>query len=503
MKKLLLLICAILFSVASFAESVEIDGIYYILDKSTGKAATTYSPNKYKGDVVIPESVEYNETKYAVSSIGSDTFTNCSELTSIKLPSSITSIGEYAFAYCESLSSIDIPNGVDSISSYVFHYCNGLTSITIPNSVVKIGDHAFESCKSLSTIDIPNSVTTIGQSAFKNCSFNSLTIPESITSIGSSAFSKCSIGSIHTPDLKSWCNIKFARGNYSNPLSVAHHLYLNNDEILELEIPEGVKSLDGTFDGAQYISSVTLPESLDSIGAYAFRECKLIENISLPNNVKSIGKGAFYGCDRLESIEIPNIVSYIGENAFAHCYSLSSIVLPDGLISIDRNAFKDCTGLSTISIPNSVTTIGESAFWGCTGLFDITIGKSVSMIDNTAFFYVGISSLNSSRTEKEFVVNCYAETVPATALNAFNDSPISSGKLFVNDNSVESYKTTAPWSSFGQIQGFNEASKVESLSVDSPTFDKYDLRGNAIGKSHKGISIIKPKKGKAKKVLVK
>ncbi len=502
MKKLLLLFCAIIISVASYAETVEIDGIYYILDKNTGKAATTYSSKKYSGDVVIPELFEYDGTNYVVSSIGSESFTNCRELTSIKLPSSINSIGEYAFAYCESLTSIDIPNGVDSICNHVFYSCKGLKSITIPNSVISIGDYAFESCKSLSTINLPNSVSTLGKYSFKNCSFSSLTIPESVTSIGSSAFSKCNIGSVHTPDLKAWCNIKFAHGNYSNPLSLAHHLYLNDDEILELEIPEGVKSLDGTFDGAHYIRSVSFPEGLDSIGAYAFRECKNIEEISIPDGVKSIGKGAFYYCNNLKYIDFSDNIAIIGENAFAHCYSLSSIDLPSKLIEIKRNAFKGCTGLSSIIIPDSVTTIAEFAFDLCYGLSNITIGKNISIIDVCAFSGVGIDAYNSSKKDI-LVVRCYAESVPQTSVNAFSGSPISSGKLYVNDNLLDSFKSSSPWNEFGQIQGFNEASKVESLSVDSPSFDKYDLRGNAIGKSHKGISIIKPKKGKAKKVLVK
>ncbi len=605
MRKLLLLCFSIFLSITSNAEKVKIDGIYYILDNSTGKAETTYSSNKYSGDIVIPESFVYDGTTYTVSSIGKETFSNCKELTSIQLPNSIISIGEYAFYHCESLNDIIVPNGVDSISNHVFYYCKGLTSVTLPNSVKSIGEYAFDTCSSLTSIDLPNSLTTIGKNAFRNCGLVSLTIPESVTSVENSAFNKCNgLKSVHTPNLNAWCNIKFKN---SNPLNIAHHLYLNDDEIYELEIPEGVKALNGSFHGAHYISSVSFPESLDSIGDNAFRECRLIESISLPNSVKSIGKNAFYLCERLESIEVPASVTSIGDNAFSYCFSLLSFDFPSGVTTINRNVFKYCENLTTLEIPEGVTSIGESAFWA-SGLKSITIPSSVTSIDNMAFYacslsYVNTPDMNSwcnivfqtgdanplyyaqnfyldgkvvhdleipnnvdsigkyaffgctslksvtvpssltsigesafnyctnlmkinigknvktirsnafanigpyaaaqTRSESDFVVNCYAENVPHTESDAFEKSPVETGNLFVNDNSVESYKTSAPWSSFGQIQGFNEASKIESLSVDIPTFDTYDLRGNAIGKSHKGINIIKPKNGKVKKVLVK
>ena len=132
------------------AESVEINGIYYNLSKETNTAEVTYAPDDadyyYSGDIVIPETVNYEGISYSVTSIRSGTFWDCYELTSITIPNSVTSIGYRAFYGCSSLTSITIPNSVTSIGNGAFYGCSDLTSITIPNSVTFIGEGAFYNC---------------------------------------------------------------------------------------------------------------------------------------------------------------------------------------------------------------------------------------------------------------------------------------------------------------------------------------------------------------------
>ena len=309
------------------ADAVEIDGIYYNLIVKTKQAEVTSNPNKYQGEVAIPESVTYEGEKYSVTGIGGSAFYGCSSLTSVNTPNSVTSIGEYAFYYCSSLTSVSIGNSVTSIGYGAFYECRSLTSVTIPNSVTSIGSSAFYGCSSLTSVTIPNSVTSIGYNAFQSCSgLTSVTIPNSVTSIRDDAFMNCS-----------------------------------------------------------GLISVTIPNSVTSIGDNAFRNCSGLTSIDIPNSVTSIGYNAFSGCSGLTSVTIPNSVIGIGGSAFADCSSLTSVSIGNSVISIGNQAFYKCRNLTSVTIPNSVTSIGESAFSECSRLTSVTIGNSVTSIGNSAF----------------------------------------------------------------------------------------------------------------------
>lgn len=123
MKQLLLSILMMLLPLLANAQAVEINGIYYNLSTETNTAEVTYGPDYYSGDIVIPETVNYEGISYSVTSIGWEAFFRCSGLTSITIPNSVTSIGYYAFYGCSSLTSITIPDGVTFISKSVFSNC--------------------------------------------------------------------------------------------------------------------------------------------------------------------------------------------------------------------------------------------------------------------------------------------------------------------------------------------------------------------------------------------
>ena len=202
------LILSVFFSISASADVVEVDGIYYDISETT--ATVTYGDNEYSGDIVIPESITYENSKYSVTSIGDWAFSYCTGLTSITIPNSVTSIGDGAFSGCSGLTSITIPNSVTSIGELAFDGCSGLTSVTIPNSVTSIGDYVLNRCYGIkNTIivndmfvylpktytghySIPENITKIIGGAFENCSgLTSVTIPNSVTSIGDWAFDCC------------------------------------------------------------------------------------------------------------------------------------------------------------------------------------------------------------------------------------------------------------------------------------------------------------------------
>ena len=189
----LFLSLAVLPSLPMLAAQIEIDGINYdLLSKAKQATVIAKSSGKYSGEVVIPESVEFNGISHSVTSIGDNAFDDCFGLTSVTIGNSVTSIGSSAFSYCFGLTSVTIPNSVTSIGDHAFSGCDGLTSVTIPNSVTSIGNSAFSGCDGLTSVTIPNSVTSIGAWAFSNCSgLTSVTIGSGVESIGRSAFINC------------------------------------------------------------------------------------------------------------------------------------------------------------------------------------------------------------------------------------------------------------------------------------------------------------------------
>ena len=560
----LFLSLTVLLSLPMLAVHVEIDGINYELVAKIKQATViSKSSGTYSGEVIIPESVEHEGTAYSVTSIGGGAFYACSGLTSVTIPNSVTIIEAWAFHGCSGLTSVHIsdlsawfnidfadsysnplfsahhlylngeevkdlviPNSVTSIGDIAFHNCRSLTSVTIPNSVTSIGDCAFYDCFRLTSVTIPNSVTSIGGSAFSDCSgLTSVTIGNSVTSIGSYAFYECSgLTSVHISDIAAWCNIDF--DYYSNPLRYAHHLYLNGEEVKDLVIPNSVTSIGSyAFEGCSGLTSVTIPNSVTSIGGSAFERCKgltsvhisdiaawcnidfssnpltyahhlylngeEVKDLVIPNSVTSIGEYAFEGCSGLTSVTIPNSVTSIGDCAFWDCSGLTSVTIPNSVTSIGDRAFCGCSGLTSVTIPNSVTSIEYYAFYGCSGLTSVTIPNSVTSIGMNAF-----------RDCSELLdVYCYAEKVPATESDAFDGSYPEYATLHVPDASIDSYKATAPWSSFGKIVALtDEETGIEELKAGNGTKASvlFDLNGRRVQKAQKGLYI-----QNGRKVLVK
>ena len=145
MKKLLLIIMTILPLLAN-ADSVEVDGIYYTLTPETKSASVVTNPNKYSGNVVVPESIIYNNESYSVTLVQSYAFNSCPDLTSVVLPNSVKELGYFAFALSPALTSVKFPDNLTTLSFGVFLQCTGLTSAPIPRSIKTIEDYAFSGC---------------------------------------------------------------------------------------------------------------------------------------------------------------------------------------------------------------------------------------------------------------------------------------------------------------------------------------------------------------------
>ena len=260
-------------------------------------------------------------------------------------------------------------------------------------------------------------VTSIGESAFYWCSsLTSITIPNSVTSIGNSAFYYCS----------SLTSIEVDANN-PNYASIDGVLYNKDVTTLicspggktSITIPNSVTSIGNlAFYYCKSLTSITIPNSVTSIGHCAFQSCSSLTSISIPDSVTTIGDFVFEWCESLTSINISKSVINIGKEIFEHCKSLTTIVvdknnqvydsrdncnaiihtatntlifgccktnIPNSVTNIGNSAFECCPSFTAITIPDSVTSIGEYAFSSCTKLTSITIPNSVISIGKGAF----------------------------------------------------------------------------------------------------------------------
>ena len=394
---ILLLICISLQPAEAKAASLD-DLTYEIHD---GKVTITGCKENARDKLVIPSMIE----GYPVTRIGERAFEACWLLTEITIPNSVTSIGPAAFVDCNYLTSITIPasvttiGGTNTYTGYVFRGCFSLTGIwvdannayyssdshgvlfnknktqllaapgaisevyTVPVSVTCIDGYSFNYCCELPGIRIPSSVTSIGDFAFEYCtSLTEVTVPDSLTSIGTGAFANSNNLSWNI-----YGNAKYL-GNKNNP-------YVALVKKASADITQCVVAPNTKF-----------------ICASAFSDCGQLASISIPNSVISIGDWAFNNCPRLTGLVLPNSITYIGLSAFSYCSSLTDITIPDGVTKIVYDSFGNCTGLTSLIIGNGVTCIENSAFNGCSSLGCVTIGTGVTNIDSNAFR--NCSSLN-------------------------------------------------------------------------------------------------------------
>ena len=242
-----------------------------------------------------------------------------------------------------SVVTVVFEEGVTSVGNEAFRGYNNLARVSFPESLITIGTEAFMNCSRLTEVSIPEGVTSIGDSAFLYCSkLSYVSIPASVTAFGEHVFFYSNLLQSAGP-IGSGCNIEFG---------------------WQTAIP------DNAFWGNQALTSVTIPDT-----------------------VKSIGSHAFIGCQALPSITIPDSVTQIGEGAFCECYGLTSIIIPGSVVTIENDAFKTCNNLTTVKILSGVTAIGHYAFYNCSNLKTVCIPASVTAIGG--YVFLGCDSIET------------------------------------------------------------------------------------------------------------
>jgi hypothetical protein len=220
------------------------------------------------------------------------------------------------------ITNIVIPEGVEKISAFAFYYFK-LGKLTLPSTLKEIGECAFEGCKLQGELILPEGLTRINHYAFSSCSnLTSVKIPSTLTYIGEYGFDDCNnLTSVCIVDLAAWCNITFDYVSdhddglwlycSSNPLYFAKNLYLNENRISNLVIPEEVTNLKPfVFQGGNFSS------------------------ISFSSNITKIPDGAFQSCSNIHTVYVPNTITDIGYYAFASCLNLTNLYIPISVTTI-------------------------------------------------------------------------------------------------------------------------------------------------------------------------
>ena len=468
-----------------------------------------------------------------VTAIGGNAFNDCTSLASITIPSSVTTIGNSAFSGCYGINELNvvvtdyagfcnsqilkafeyptisgydnekgewvysrytihlkdsvgyeiseyiIPDGVTTIGEATFRGCVGLTSITIPNSMTSIGKEAFKGCSNLASVKMGKkvSITSIGDYAFYDCaSLSSITLPKKLESIGNYAFSGDDI----------W--------KYSGDK------YLPVVPLTSITIPGSVKTIgNSAFRACRDLALVNFENveegeegGLTSIGDEAFWGCALT-SVTLPNTVTTIGSKAFEYNDKLTTAILGDALTEIKDETFQYCGALASVTIPDGVTSIGKQAFSGCWSLTSVRIPKSLTTMGENAFQSCqlksielpdpftdipANLFQsndfeyIKLGKNVKSIGKNAF------GSKVEGEETQVVIEIGTSTPPTIASDAFpnlikEDGPgLGAINVIVPDAAAETaYKKAATW----KDMSYANMETVVEVTVNKAGDLDYDL----------------------------
>ena len=421
MKKILTTLVLAFSAMTMMAEEFKIGKLTFEITSSTEVSLTKADQDITK--VFLGETIDYQGKTYTLTEIRRRAFDDCSSLSSITIPCSVEDIETMAFFNCKSLTSVTILScrfGIDIRIQYMaFWGCSSLKSVTIPDNIKRyfywdafkgsalyddpsnwengalyidnclievdtsfvgnfkikentylIANEAFKDCQSLISVTIPNGVKVIGDGAFLGCkSLTSVTIPNSVTEIGSNAFEGCS----------SLTSITVDAGN-------THYDSRNNSNAI-------IETATNTLIAG--CKTTTIPNSVTSIGDYAFSGCTSLTSITIPNSVTWIGSEAFVGCSSLQSITVDagnthydsrnNCNAIIETETNTLIAGCKNTTIPNSVTEIEAGAFEGCSSLKSVTIPYSVTSIGYWAFDGCTSLTSITIPNSVTEIEWGAF----------------------------------------------------------------------------------------------------------------------
>lgn len=317
MKKLLLIVTAIIFIVSSFT-------VYYVGAK--GQTSTVSARMSGKIGKTLTWTLDKKGT-LTVDGEGTMPDYNCLGFEGYDLTAASYSTNTPWAKQRESIKKVVIKDGVKNIGKSAFTGLTKVESVTIGKGITKITNEAFAYCHSLKTVKMSDSVTEIGADAFLQCyKLKTVNMPKKLKTIRDGAFCAC------------YC-------------------------LEDVTFPAGVKTIeDNAFKYCKAFETVTIPEKVTTVSDYAFAYCENVGAVKLHSKITKIGTSAFCGCEKLGEITIPASVKSIGSYAFSGISGIKTVTLNEGLEKIGAGAFEGSGEIKSVKIPKSVTKVGQYAF---------------------------------------------------------------------------------------------------------------------------------------------
>ena len=375
------------------------------------------------------------------TSIAADQFNGKTSLQKIILPDGLKSIGQTAFWNHHMFGPLELPEGLESIGYRAFATNNGLSrisSVTLPSSITTLAEGVFWDNDLLTEFDFNGLAMDIPNYFLDNCD-GLVTVKgcQNVDVIGRTAFYSCD-------------NLKTIEG--IRPTSVGYETFIDCTHLEEMDLNR-CTFIDGrAFYNCDSLKTIDL-SSITSIGSEAFRYSDGITSVSLPECLETLSSHAFRECQGLTDVTIPHVAT-IGSESFRSCQSLQHVTIGDGVTAVGDAAFYDCNKLEDVVIGNNVVSLGNDAIGHCDVLKDITIGSSLATMGSNLF-------VNCPAVENIWLA---APAPPTVNTNLpFNDAVTKTATLYVPSFAMVSYKLDNYWSRFLNYE--NNENPIDALRL--------------------------------------
>ncbi len=420
-------------------------------------------PQFYSGNISIPEQVYYNGVNYKVIAIGENAFYGQTSLLSVSTPNSVKTMGTSAFRDCTNLHTVQLSSSLTQISDVAFYGCRSLRNVSLPQSVQSIGKSAFRDCQALNNLSFGKDLRTIGNYAFHNSGLESadlsacpsltsispyafannvvlanVVLPANLSSIGngafdgdkslsvvtfttttdnlnvgSNAFNGCSsLQKVAIADLKSWAHTNFVTPT-ANPLNVAHHLYLNGEELTTIELPQGTSKINNNaFYGLTNLRSLVIPSSVNQIGDNIFYGCTSLNDVychasTPPTYAGTADVSLMNSIFRNATLHVFNANAYKNEQKFWNRFTkVEVLIIPVTSIKLNETHLSLTAGetfqIVAEVLPTNATN--KSIIWRSTDSNTATIsatGLVTAVHKGTSLIYA------TSAENNKIVANCF------------------------------------------------------------------------------------------------